>query len=98
MQKILWIMYVIGKATGQTELGGPTIAESFNKSFKQFGPLKKNSMPRDLGTLKTRSPAQVMDNTTASPITWYLTEAGKLEAEKLVAEARGGAPESPNAE
>ena len=93
-QKILWIMYVIGKVTTQSEIGGPTIAESFNKSFKQFGPLKKNNMPRDLGALKTKSPAQVLDNTTASPSTWYITEAGKIEAEKLVAEARGGSAES----
>ncbi|MEZ6124637.1 MAG: hypothetical protein R3C49_15875 [Planctomycetaceae bacterium] len=97
-QKILWIMYVIGKATGQSEIGGPTIAESFNKSFKQFGTLKKNNMPRDLGALKTKSPAQVLDNTAASPITWYLTEAGTLEAEKLVAEARGDSTVSSIAE
>lgn len=88
-QKILWIMYVIGKATGQSEIGGPTIAESFNKAFKQFGTLKKKSMPRDLGALKTKSPALVLDNTAECPITWYLTETGILEAEKLVAEARG---------
>jgi len=88
-QKILWIMYVISKETNQTEISGPVIAESFNRSFKQFGVLRKNNMPRDLGALKTKSPAQVMDNTTASPITWYLTDAGSQEAQKLVLEARG---------
>jgi len=98
LQKILWVMYVIGKATGQTEVGGPTIAETFNKSFKQFGVLKKKSMPQHLGSLKVKSPAQVLDNTTASPITWYLTETGIQEAEKLVAEARGSSSNDKNAE
>lgn len=98
IQKILWIMYAIGKATGQEEIGGPTIAESFNKSFKQFGILNKKSMTRDLGVLKTKVPAQVMDNTAASPITWFLTEAGTQEAERLVIEARGTSANNTNVE
>lgn len=91
-QKILWLLYVIDKEKGQKEVGGPAIAETFNAAFKQFGPLKKPSMPRDLGNLKIRSPAQVMDNTTKSPITWYLTEEGIKEAEKLVLDAKGTSP------
>lgn len=92
-QKITWLLYVISKETGQTEVGGPTIAEVFGAKFKQFGPLKKANMPRDLGALKTKQPhAWVMDNETKSPITWYLTEEGMREAEKIVAEAKGGSP------
>lgn len=88
-QKILWVLYVIGKETGQTEISGPGIAETFNTLFKQFGPLAKQNMPRDLGALKKRTPALVIDNATQSPITWYLTEEGIKEAEKLVTEAKG---------
>jgi hypothetical protein len=88
-QKILWTLYVAAKEKGQTELSGPVIAETFNVQFKQFGPLSKQSMPRDLGNLKKRS--QVMDNATHAPITWYLTDEGSKEAEKLVAEGKGGA-------
>lgn len=88
-QKILWTTYVIEKKTGRSEVSGPEIADAFNRTFKEFGPLNKQNMPRDLGSLKTRSPAQVMSNAGGASIMWYLTEAGKLEAEKLVAEARG---------
>ena len=93
-QKILWTMYVALQEVNARELGGPTIADTFNTSFRQFGPLHKNSMPRDLGSLKKKTPAQVMDNPTSSPITWYLTDEGIKEAEKLVIEAKGG-PSAP---
>lgn len=89
-QKIIWTLYVVSKETGKTEVGGPSIAETFNMQFKQFGPLTKQNMPRDLGNLKAKAPAQVMDNSTARPITWYLTEEGIKEAEKLIAGAKGG--------
>lgn len=91
VQKILWTMYVLSKVAEKSELSGPVIAESFNLAFKQFGPLNKKSMPRDLGNLKKRVPAQIMDNPSATPITWYLTEEGIREGEKLVIEARGQA-------
>lgn len=93
-QKILWVLYVMGKEVDQTEFGGPTIADVFNGKFKQFGPLKKNNMSRDLGALKTKTPhAYVMDNTSVSPFSWYLTEEGTREAERLIADAKsGGSP------
>jgi hypothetical protein len=88
-QKILWVLYVIGKETGQTEVSGPAIAETFNTLFKQFGLLAKQSMPRDLGGMKKkRTPALVLDNPTQTPITWFVTEEGTREAEKLVADAK----------
>lgn len=92
-QKILWTLYVIDKEVDQKEVSGPVIAETFNSAFRQFGPLKKQNMPRDLGILKKKTPAQVMDNTTMSPITWYLTEEGIKEAEKLFVDARSVPPE-----
>jgi hypothetical protein len=90
-QKILWILYVISKEKDMTEVAGPVIAATFNEKFKQFGPLHRQNMPRDLGSLKTKSPSQVMDNPAKSPATWYLTESGIKEAEKLVIDAKGGA-------
>ncbi len=91
-KKILWIMYVISHESTHSEVSGPVIAETFNSAFRQSGPLHKPSMPRDLGSLKTRSPANVMDDATKSPIAWFLTDEGKKEAEKLVAEAKTAQP------
>ena len=88
-QKILWTLYVVSKEVNQAEVGGPVIAETFNAHFRQSGPLRKKNMPRDLSSLKLKSPAQVMDNTTKNPIAWYLTEEGIKEAERLVLEAKG---------
>lgn len=97
-QKILWILYVIGKETGRTEVSGPAIAETFNTLFKRFGPLSKQSMPRDLGSLNKRSPSLVMDNPTHAPITWYLTDEGNKEAEKMVVDAKvANSPTQPEA-
>ncbi len=86
--KILWLLNVIARETGQSEVGGPSIADTFNNKFKQFGPLSKASIPRNMARLKTNEPALVMDNTSNSPITWYLTEEGNKAAERLVVEAR----------
>ncbi|MHB1158447.1 MAG: hypothetical protein ACYC26_16610 [Phycisphaerales bacterium] len=87
-QKILWTLYVVTKETPHTEISGPIIVDIFNTQFRQYGPLGKSGMPRALGDLKMKSPALVMDNTTNTPITWYLTDAGIKEVEKLVQEAK----------
>jgi hypothetical protein len=88
-QKILWLLYVVDQEKGLKELSGPQIADTFNTHFRQAGLLNKNSMPRDLGALKQRTPSFVGDRATQSPITWFLTEMGVKEAEKLVADAKG---------
>jgi hypothetical protein len=87
-QKILWTLYVAAKETSHEDLSSPAIAETFNTAFREFGPLAKQNLPRELGNLKKKTPTQVLDNRTGSPIKWYLTDAGSREAEKLVAEAK----------
>ena len=91
-QKILWLLYVVDQEKSIKELSGPAIADTFNTHFRQAGLLKKNSMPRDLGGLKQRSPSLTSDRADNSPITWFLTEEGIKEAIKLVNEAKGGNP------
>jgi hypothetical protein len=65
------------------------IAETFNANFREAELLSKQNMPRDLGKLKSRSPALVGSHDDASPITWFLTDEGVKEAVRLVDDAKG---------
>ena len=87
-------MYVIKQAAGTKELSGSIIAESFNLSFKQFGTLRKNHMPRDLGALKLKQPPLVLDDPGKVPIQWFLTDAGLKEAERLIDQSKQAAGQS----
>jgi len=93
--KIIWLMYVASEQAHASELSGPVIAETFNKHFRQAGQLNKQSMPRDLGFLKQKVPALVGDRAGASPITWFLTDEGVREAQRLVVDAKGEPIPSP---
>lgn len=82
--KYLWVLYVIGEELNQIEVPAINLANSFNKHFKQFGSLIVNNAKRDMGTLKKKKPALVGEDTTKSPTTWFLTEAGKKTAQQLI--------------
>jgi hypothetical protein len=86
--KLVWMLYVIKNATGQIELAASSMADTFNTKFKQFGTVKKTSMPSIMGSLKTHEPALVIEDTTKSPIVWLLSEQGLKLGEELVQEAR----------
>lgn len=89
--KILWTMYIIKESAGTKELTGSVIAKSFNLAFKQFGLLRNNHMPRDLGALKTKSTPLVLDDAAKVPIQWFLTDAGIREAERLIEQSKQAA-------
>ncbi|HJT36363.1 MAG TPA: hypothetical protein VJ783_30350, partial [Pirellulales bacterium] len=93
-KKIVWLLHVVSQQAQVSEISGPVIAATFNKHFRQAGSLNKQGMSRDLGGLKQRGPALVGDNANSSPITWFLTNEGQKEAERLVIEARGEAAQS----
>lgn len=82
--KYLWTLYVIGEETDTKELPAITIANSFNKHFKQFGALISNNAKRDMGTLKTKKPSLASEDSTQDPSAWYLTELGTRAAQKLI--------------
>lgn len=87
--KSIWLLYVVEKEQHLTELSQPEITSTFNKHFKQAGILKPSNVSRDLGKKKSGTkdaPALVGENTTKSPSTWFLTDAGKKHAEKLISE------------
>jgi len=94
--KVLWLLYVVKNETSHSELSAPTIADTFSAKFKQFVALKKTSMPSILGSLKTNEPALMMDDTTKTPNTWYLSEEGIKAAERFVQEAKAIPPAAAN--
>ncbi len=87
--KSLWLIYVVGKELGISEISSNQIAKTFNKHFKQAGTIKNFNVTRDLGKLKSKTPALVGQNTTKLDEPWFLVQAGLTAAEKLVANARG---------
>lgn len=87
-QKVLWLLFVLKHEANKNELSSSEIADTFSTYFKQFGSLKKTSMPSILGALKKNDPTLIMDNVSKTPNTWYLSAEGEKAAEKIVKEAR----------
>lgn len=96
--KALWLLYVSGNETDQRELTGKRITNTFNKHFKQAGPILAHNVARDLGKLKVGKDAAVSEDTTQDPAPWFLTDAGIRKAQALVAEALGQPVDASNAE
>lgn len=83
-QKLAWLLYVIEQANNQKqELGASILANVFNENFKSAGVVHQSNVARDLkkepdlfGELRGK---------------WFLKDAGRQAAIKLVAEATGQA-------
>ncbi|MFN8516487.1 MAG: hypothetical protein U0841_28680 [Chloroflexia bacterium] len=89
-QKAMWLLYVVSKEANTSELTSRSIANTFNKHFRESGTILVQNVARDLGRRKKNStPPELGNDTTKEPSTWFLTTAGIQEAEKLVAEALG---------
>jgi hypothetical protein len=87
-QKAMWILYVFQEESRITEMTGMQIVNTFNKHFKQAGLLNKGNLPRDFGKLKIASPPLLGEDTTKSPSTWFLTEAGIKGIQNLIAQQK----------
>jgi hypothetical protein len=91
-QKAIWLLYVAAQEASVHEVSGSRIAVTFNKHFRQAGPVSTGHVNRDLGRLKAArdgQPPLVSEDTTKTPPLWFLIEAGSKEAQKLVLEALG---------
>jgi len=82
-QKIVWLLHVVEQETGKKDQTPTEMAETFHARFRDAGLLVKGNIPRDLaikpelfGSLDGR---------------YFLKQAGKELAERLVNEAKGGA-------
>lgn len=94
VDKSIWTLYVAEQKANVKEMTGTRIAMTFNKHFRQAGPIKTGNVNRDLGKLKVAQdgkPPLVSEDTTQNPPVWFLVEAGINEAKKLVGVARGQA-------
>lgn len=85
-EKCMWLLYVVEKELATTEMSQPQISATFNKHFKQSKLIKPSNVSRDLGKKKSGKDALVGENTTKSPSTWFLTDAGRKAAEALIAQ------------
>lgn len=96
-EKGLYVLYVASREASAGEMSSPQLIATFAKHFKQAGQLHRTNLPRDLGKLKSAASGRlplVSENTTVSPSTWYLTDAGIKKAQSLVAQALGQVAEA----
>lgn len=80
LQKSIWLLYVAGRA-----LSSYSIEKVFNAQFKASGAIRRQNISRDLDKEKLRGKealvgAEMNDGTA----TYYLTDAGKTAAERLI--------------
>lgn len=88
-EKSIWLLYVAKNEKGTGELSLGQITKTFNKHFKQAKLIIQGNVGRDLGKLKVKPDAWVGEDTTKTPTTWFLTQNGQKEAERLVSIAKG---------
>lgn len=95
--RAIWLLYVAAKEANVSEMSNGQIASTFAKHFRQAGTIRKGNLSRDLARLKVAQNGNlpwVSEDTTKTPPTWYLTDAGVKQAEKLVAQALGQTPQA----
>jgi len=80
----MYLIYVISRGSGISELTSSQITSTFAATFRELGELK--NVKRDLGGRKQK--AEVAENTTVAPTTWYLTLAGEKIVEELISKAK----------
>lgn len=87
--KSIWLLYVVANELSVKEMTGRQISSTFNKHFRQAGPIQVFNVNRDLGKLKLKSPALTSEDTTKDPSAWFLVHAGEQRAQELVTKALG---------
>jgi hypothetical protein len=91
-EKAMWLLYVAGNEANAAEMSNRQIITTFKKQFRSAGPILGKNLTRDLSRYKVAQNSTaplVSDDTTKTPPVWYLTDAGKKHAQKLVAQALG---------
>jgi len=74
------MLIVIKQSAGTSEIGGSSLAATFNQQFKQAGKLRPSLVTRELGKAKVQSPALVGEDAG----NWYLTDEGERYAQQLI--------------
>lgn len=81
-RKAMWMLSILEKATDRNEFSTGELAATFNKNFKQFGPVTTTNVTRDLG--KERVKGFVSSDASKDPQTWFLLDGGKKEVLKFL--------------
>jgi hypothetical protein len=81
LQKSAWLLFVVEQAVGKKDLSSTEIADIYQASFRDAGPPRPSNVARDLA--KESSLFGDEDGR------FYLKQAGKDAAAKLVEEAKG---------
>lgn len=85
VDKAIWLLYVAAQVGFAREMIGGEIATVFNAHFREAKMISAKNISRDLTPHKD-GPGAMLGRTEA--LAWFLTEAGKTHATKLVVEAR----------
>lgn len=93
--KAVWMIYVLREAANHSDPTSRTIAETFNKHFRQSGTITVGNVTRDLGKMKSsEQPSPLGEDTRRDPSSWFLTDTGNQKALQLIAVALGGESQS----
>ena len=80
-------IFVVENELGTNELAVGTIANTFNKHFRQAKMIQSNHVSAALGQSKKKNKeALIGENTVANPTTWFLTTKGKEFVQSLIKE------------
>jgi hypothetical protein len=83
LQKSAWLLYVVGQALGKHDLSAGEIWDVFKANFRDAGPPRPSNIARDL----SKDTALFGEENGR----FFLKQAGKDLAEKLIAESAGTA-------
>jgi hypothetical protein len=88
--KSVWLLRVVLQEADINELSAQRIVATFNKHFRQAGPIRTQSVIRDLGRLTVnKTPSPVAGDSIKTPNQCFLIEEGVKTAQALVADALG---------
>lgn len=85
-KKAIWTLYVVSHEAKLKQLTATQIADTFNRKFKQAGPIRATNVSRDLGTAKLKKPALTGEDTAKATSEWFLTDAGSKSAQESIKE------------
>jgi hypothetical protein len=90
--KALWLLYVVAREANVSELTTGGIVATLGKHFRPSGAVRPSNLARDLNRLKVARNGRlplVSEDTSKTPSTWFLTDAGTAHAQTLVTSAVG---------
>jgi hypothetical protein len=85
-EKAIWLLFVMNKSGGPSEMTSTDIANVFNARYRAARTIRPQNVNRDLARLKSGADALVGRNEKNDA--WFLTEAGEKAAIALITKTR----------